>query len=481
MLEEMGTIPTMRYASGEEIRLHLDAIAAKYRLGDDALFHTDVETTTWDDTAARWVIRTDHGDELRAKYVVMCVGILNLPKVPALPGMEDFTGTSFHTARWSYAYTGGSPTDPALANLADKTVAVVGTGGSGIQCVPPLGRSAQHVYVFQRTPSAVGVRGNRPTEPDFSGRLAPGWQRRRMDNFQAVMLGRAIDEDLTDDGWTQHYAAVHNAPRWKGMTSAEYMLNAETIDFGIMEEHRNRVAEIVADPATAEILKPYYRYLCKRPCFHDEYLQAFNEPNVTLVDCPGGIDRITEEGVVVGGRLHDVDCIVYGTGFEPEVTPLARRAGHEIVGRGGIRLADKWADGPATLFGMMSRGFPNLFVMPAPAQQAVVTVNYTQLAVLGAEFVSGAVGLLEKKGVRAFDVADEAEAEWTQRIIESFVDPSHVMSACTPSRINNEGNPQGMNPKMANYGRGFGDFFAYRDLLEQWLERGDFEGLELDV
>jgi cyclohexanone monooxygenase/pentalenolactone D synthase len=265
------------------------------------------------------------------------------------------------------------------------------------------------------------------------------------------------------------------------MTPAEYMLNAETIDYGIMEEHRNRVAEIVTDPATAEILKPYYRYLCKRPCFHDEYLVAFNEPNVTLVDCPSGIQEVTEHAIVVDGTAYEVDCIVYGTGFEPEVTPLAKRAGHPIVGRGGVHMADKWAEGPETLFGMLSRGFPNLFVMPAPAQQSVVTVNYTQLAVLGAEFVAGTVALLEKQGVRAFDVSEEAEEAWVEKIVSSFVDPSHVMSACTPSRINNEGNPQGMNPKQANYGRGFGDFFAFRDLLEGWLAAGDFEGLELDI
>ena len=154
-----------------------------------------------------------------------------------------------------------------------------------------------------------------------------------------------------------------------------------------MEAHRRRVEELVADPATAEILKPYYRYLCKRPCFHDEYLPAFNNPNVTLIDCPAGIERITEQGPVVDGQQYEVDCIIYGTGFEAELTPLFRRAGHEIVGRGGVTLAEKWADGAASLFGMMSRGFPNMFVMPAPGQQAVVTVNYTQLAVLGAEFV----------------------------------------------------------------------------------------------
>ncbi|MFZ6003339.1 MAG: flavin-containing monooxygenase [Actinomycetota bacterium] len=480
MLEELGYIPKDRYASGEEIRLHLDAIADRYDLVPDALFHTGVARAEWDESAGRWRVSTDRGDELTCRYYVLAVGILNLMKLPAIPGMEQFAGHSFHTARWDYEYTGGGPGEP-LSKLGDKVVALIGTGATGIQCLPPLAAAAKHVYVFQRTPSAVGVRGNRPTEPDFAAELPAGWQQERMDNFETVMLGRPVDVDLIDDGWTHHYAAVQHPPRRKGMSIEDYMRGAEEIDFGIMEEHRRRVEQLVSDPGAAETLKPYYRYLCKRPCFHDEYLQAFNNPNVTLIDCPGGMDRITERGPVVAGHQYEVDCIVYGTGFEAELTPLFRRAGHDIVGRGGVRLADKWADGAASLFGMMSRGFPNMFVMPAPGQQAVVTVNYTHLAVLGAEFVGRAVGVLEKRGAAVFDVSAEAEEAWTQKIVDSFVDASSVMAACTPSRINLEGHPEAMNPRNGNYGRGRGDYFAYRELLEQWLAQGDCEGLELDT
>jgi cation diffusion facilitator CzcD-associated flavoprotein CzcO len=480
MLEELDYIPTRRYAFGEEIRSHLEAIADRFDLVADALFHTGVTRAEWQEDVARWRIRTDRGDEVSCRWYVLAVGILNLLKLPAIPGMEDFAGRSFHTARWDYEYTGGSADEP-LTGLADKVVGLMGTGASGIQCVPPLAESAKHVYVFQRTPSAIGERGNRPTDPAFANGLEPGWQRARMDNFQSIMLGRPVEVDEVDDGWTHHYAAVHHPPRKKGMTTAEFLRSAEELDYRIMDSHRRRVEELVADPAMAAILKPYYRYLCKRPCFHDEYLQAFNSPNVTLIDCPAGIERITEKGPVVDGHQYEVDCLIYGTGFEPELTPLFRRAGHDIVGRGGVTLAGKWADGAASLFGMMSRGFPNLLVMPAPGQQAVVTVNYTQLAVLGAWFIGGAVGLLEERGVEVFDVSAEAEEAWTQKIVDSFVDGSAVMSACTPSRLNNEGHPEAMKPANGNYGRGMGDFFAYRELLEQWLESGTFEGLELEV
>ena len=480
MLEEFDYVPTRRYAWGEEILGHLQKIAARYRLEEDALFHTGVTRAEWLEDEGRWLVTTDRGDEVRCRWYVLAVGILNLLKLPAIPGMEDFEGHSFHTARWDYEYTGGGAHEP-LDKLADKSVAVLGTGASGIQCVPPLVESAKHVYVFQRTPSAIGVRGNRPTDPDFHDHLDPGWQQARMDNFQAIMLGLPVDDDLVDDGWTHHFAAVNHPKTAEGMTGADIARRGEELDFSVMEEHRRRVEELVSDPVKADILKPYYRYICKRPCFHDEYLSAFNAPNITLIDCPAGIERITEKGPVVDGEQYEVDCIVYGTGFEPEQTPLYRRAGHEIVGRGGVTLADKWADGPHSLFGMMSRGFPNMFIMPGPFQQSVVTVNYTQLAILGGEFVGRAIGLLEREGVDVFDVSAEAEDKWVQGIVDAYIDASRVMAACTPSRINNEGHPEERSPLVGAYRGGLGDWFGYRERLENWVEAGRFDGLELEV
>ncbi|HUE09176.1 MAG TPA: NAD(P)/FAD-dependent oxidoreductase [Acidimicrobiales bacterium] len=480
MLEEFDYVPTRRYAWGEEILGHLKKIAARYHLEDDALFHTGVTRAEWREDEGRWLVTTDRGDEIRCRWYVLAVGILNLLKLPAIPGMEDFGGRSFHTARWDYEYTGGGAHEP-LDKLADKTVAVLGTGASGIQCVPPLVESAKHVYVFQRTPSAIGVRGNRPTDARFGEQLGPGWQRARMDNFQAIMLGLPVDEDLVDDGWTHHFAAVNHPRVVEGMTGADVARRGEELDYEVMEEHRRRVEELVSDPVKADILKPYYRYICKRPCFHDEYLSAFNAPNITLIDCPAGIERITEKGPVVDGEQYEVDCIVYGTGFEPEQTPLHRRAGHEVVGRGGVTLAERWADGPHSLFGLMSRGFPNMFIMPGPFQQSVVTVNYTQLAILGGEFVGRAIGLLQQEGVDVFDVSAEAEEKWVQGIVDAYIDASRVMAACTPSRINNEGHPEDRSPLVGAYRGGLGDWFGYRERLENWLEDGRFDGLEVEV
>jgi cation diffusion facilitator CzcD-associated flavoprotein CzcO len=482
MLEELDYVPTTKYAFGEEIRQHFEAIARKYDLLDGALLHTRVQESVWDESARRWVIRTDRGDVLRAKYLVLAVGILNLMKLPAIPGMEKFQGPSFHTARWDYDVTGGGP-DGNLSKLADKVVAVMGTGASAIQCVPHVAAAAKHLYVFQRTPSAIGVRGNHPTEPGFAESLGPGWQWERMLNFQRAVSALPVDVDLVDDGWTHHWGPARRPPGIEGLAPEDVARRIEEFDFEIMEEHRSRVDELVHDPVKSAILKPYYRYLCKRPCFHDEYLQSFNLPNVTLVDCPAGIAEVTERGLVVDDQQYEVDCIIYATGFEGETTPLARRAGHEVVGRDGVTLASRWDAHAASLFGMMSHGFPNMFILPAPGQQAVVTANHTLITVVGAEHVGKTVEILDEAGVEVFDVTEAAEADWCDQIRAGFVDATAMLSACTPSRLNNEGNPAAMKAENGSYGGGLGDFFGFVELLEQWRTRlaaGEAVGLDLD-
>jgi len=481
MLEEMNYVPSTRYAFGDEIRRHLDAVATKYGLVEDALFHTGVDTSEWDETSSRWILRTDRGDEVRAKYLIMAPGILNLMKLPAIPGMDEFEGAAFHTARWDYECTGGGPDDPHLSKLADKVVAVVGVGASGIQAVPPLAESAKHVYVFQRTPSAIGERGNRRTTAEFAEELRPGWQRDRMENFSAVMIGRPVERDLVDDGWTLHTAQLNNPRIAEGMTASDIAAMMETNDFAIMEQHRSRIEALVGDAATAEMLKPYYRYGCKRPCFHDEYLVAFNNPNVTLIDCPAGVTRITPHGVIANDEEYEVDCIVYATGFEGELTPFARRAGHTIIGRGGITMEEKWKDGVLSLHGMTTHGFPNMFIMPAPGQQAVTTHNFTHLMVVGADHVSETIAALEARGVKVFETTAEAEEAWTDIILSTWRDNSAFMAACTPSRLNFEGDPTMLNPRSGAYGGGYGDFFGYQDLLTEWRAKGDFEGFALEM
>jgi cation diffusion facilitator CzcD-associated flavoprotein CzcO len=485
MLEEMEYVPQKRYALGDEIREHVEAIARRFDLFDAVLFHTGVQRTEWDEHLGRWVITTDRADRIRARYVVMAVGILNLMKVPVIPGMETFAGTAFHTARWDYGYTGGSQQDPHMTALADKVVGVIGTGASAIQAIPPLAESSKQLLVFQRTPGAVGVRDDRPTTEEFAASLRPGWHRERNENFQAVMLGREVEVDLVDDGWCHHFARINNPQAEPGSTMQEFLHHVDAFDFDVMELHRQRITDTIVDPAKVDVLMPYYKYSCRRPLFHDEFLPALNRDNVTIVDCAGGIERITEHGIVVEGQEYEVDCIIYATGFEPEVTPLPRRAGHEIVGRHGRTIAEKWEHGASTLFGMMSAGFPNMFLMPCPGQQAVVTVNYTLVTEIGAEHVAGTIAALDAQHVDVFDVTEEAEAEWLEGIMTANLAaaPPPGGVPCTPgSRMlfDDDGNMVLLDPHAGSYGGGFGDYFGFRDLLTEWQQRGDFAGLRLE-
>ena len=477
MLEELDYVPTRRYALGEEIRLHLQAIADRFDLVPDALFHTGVSRPTWDEDAGRWRIRTDRGDE----FILPLLRAGGRDPQPDEAARHPRHGATSPAARSTppagTTTTPGARPDEPLTELGDK---VVGLDRHRRQ------RASSACRRWPRPPSRSTCSSARRRRSACGATDPPTRLRRRA----AAGLAAGSDGQLPGDHAGQarrrrpHRRRV-DAPLRRGPPPAP----AQGHDHrGVPPQRRGaRLRDHGGAPAAgrgagrrprvaAEILKPYYRYLCKRPCFHDEYLDAFNRPNVTLVDCPAGIERITERGPVVDGKQYDVDCIVYGTGFEAEVTPLHRRAGHDIIGRGGTTLAEKWADGAASLFGMMSRGFPNLFVMPAPGQQAVVTVNYTQLAVLGAEFVAGAVALLEQRGVAVFDVSAEAEADWTRR---SSTPSSTPAPSCRPARrpaSTTRATRRRARPRHGNYGRGFGDYFAYRELLEGWLAAGDLDG-----
>jgi cyclohexanone monooxygenase len=487
LLEEIGYVPKEKYSRAPEILAHSRAIGEHFDLYKGALFQTEVTGMRWDDTSARWIVSTNRGDALQARFVVMANGPLHRPKLPGIPGIESFKGHSFHTSRWDYGYTGGT-NEGGLSGLKGKRVGVIGTGATAVQCVPHLGEAAAELYVFQRTPSSIDVRNNRPTDPEWARSLEAGWQQRRMDNFNVLVSGGFQEEDLVNDGWTDIIGNILLLAR-KKMAAGEVVEDPAALmqlaDFRKMEQVRARVDSVVADPATAEALKPYYNQFCKRPCFHDEYLATFNRPSVHLIDTQGkGVEAITEKGVVANGVEYELDCLIYATGFEAEMTPLSRRAGQDIIGRGGVRLADKWESDPgaSSLFGMMTRGFPNMFIMPAPGQQAVVTVNHTLITVAGAEHIGATTKILEDRRIKVFEVSEQAEAEWCRQILAGYVDANDVMAACTPSRLNFEGNPAAMKPQNGSYGGGLGDFYGFYELIRDWrnlLAAGETAGLEL--
>jgi cyclohexanone monooxygenase len=478
LLEELGYMPKEKYAYADEIFEHSQRIGRHYGLYERTHFSTRVTSMEWDDSLARWHLRTDRGDDVRARFVVSALGPMSRPKLPGIPGLETFAGHSFHTARWDYAYTGGDTTG-GMTGLADKKVAVIGTGASAIQCVPRLARDAAHVYVFQRTPSSVDWRRNTPTDAEWWASLEPGWQRERRENFNAISMGRPVEVDLVDDGWTDIFRSI-SSPKGehRPRTREERDRIVELTDFQKMEEIRGRVDATVADHTTAELLKPYYRVMCKRPTFNDEYLECFNRPNVTLVDVSEsqGVERITERGVVANGREHEVDLIVYASGFETS-PDLRRRTGVDVIGRDGVHYDEHRSRGLKTLHGFATRGFPNLFSIGI--SQNAFSVNMTSMFDDQARHIAYIVAESTARGARTVEPTEAGQDAWAAQLTPPSTGGDGgggFLKSCTPGYYNNEGRSTGGNAFLGAYPRGIN---AFNQLLEHWRAAGDLDGLEL--
>ena len=475
LLEEIGFLPTEKYSHAPEILAHSQAIGRHFDLYRNACFQTEVTELRWSETERRWIVSTNRGDRMRARYVCMAAGPLHRPKLPGIEGIESYAGHSFHTSRWDYAYTGGS-SDGGLTGLAGKRVGIIGTGATSVQCIPHLAETAEHLYVFQRTPSSIDVRNNRPTDPEWAASLGEGWQKRRMENFNNLVSGIAEPEDMVNDGWTDIIAKLLlMARRGAGDFSADGLVKTvELADFEKMEQIRARAETIVNDPVTAEALKPYYRQFCKRPCFHDDYLPTFNRSNVTLVDTQGrGVERITPTGVVANGTSYDVDCLIYATGFEVG-TEYTRRAGYEIYGRDGLTLTDKWAEGASTFHGMHTVGFPNCFIFANT--QSGFTVNFPHALAEQAQHLAYILSAAAERGAEVIETSVEAEEAWVATIVELAQNNLQFLEACTPGYYNNEGRPSERASRNGFYG---GGAIAFFNLLARWRDEGSLAGLEL--
>jgi cation diffusion facilitator CzcD-associated flavoprotein CzcO len=506
LLEETGHMPTEKYARAPEILGHCRRIGEQFGLYDKALFHTEVSDLEWDDRRDVWIVRTNRGDEFTTQFLGMGTGPLHVAKLPDIAGIESFRGHSFHTSRWDYGYTGGDPDGAPMENLADKRVAVIGTGATGIQCIPHLARDAGELFVFQRTPSSVDVRNNTPTDPEWFAQIAtPGWQKRWLENFTANTMGAmgmGNDEDLVMDGWTDLARRV-KANIFEAMSkgdgfSVDTLMEAfEDADFEKMEEIRARAESVVEDPETANNLKAWYRQLCKRPCFHDEYLQSYNRPTVHLVHTDGkGVERVTEKGLVALGKEYEVDCIIYATGFEVG-TGYTSRAGYDPRGRDGLKLSDYWAEGMRTMHGIHVHNFPNMFIVQLTQGSnhiANVPHNLSESGTTIAAIVQHAAD----HGHRVVEVTAEAEEAWLQLLLSGnpltqllgrrgdSADEEEgggggfggIFGAleCTPGYYNNEGQKPARAQRydFLGYPGGPLGFFSY---IDQWRASGSFEGL----
>ncbi|MGQ3548575.1 flavin-containing monooxygenase [Streptomyces rochei] len=465
MLDETGYVPEWKYAPGEEIRRHAVRIAEKFDLGADALFSTSVTSLTWDDNVRNWLVTTDRGDEFRATYVITATGTLTELKLPGIPGIENFQGHTFHTSRWDYGYTGGTP-DGGLTGLADKRVGVVGTGATGVQVIPKLAEDAGHVYVFQRTPSTVDVRANRRTTARDVGADHDGWARERRDNFLRIVSGETVEHDLVADRWTETAGLLEKLlPSFRRPADRQaYEAAYEVADARKMNEVRARVERIVADADTAEKLKPWYRYACKRPTFSDTYLQAFNRDNVTLVDTADthGIERMTEHGVVVGDTEYALDCLVFATGFSVGVSGV-HSGKLPVRGRDGVHLLDALKRrGPRSLHGLTSNGFPNLIQLGAT--QSASSVNFTHVLDEHAVHAAALVAAAEARGA-VIEPSREAEDAWLVVLAEGAPDHEWFHAECTPGYYNGEGRGRPNAPIAYPHGAA-----AFHELLRRWRE-----------
>jgi len=480
LLEETGYIPTEKYAKAPELLAHCRRVGEKYGLYDRAVFHTEVTSMTWDDAASRWVVETDRGDKIRARFAAAASGPLNMPKLPGVEGIESFKGHSFHTSRWDYAYTGGDGYGK-MYNLGDKRVGFIGTGATAIQSVPHLGEGVQsgetgRLYVFQRTPSSVARRDNRPTDPEWAASLKPGWQAVRQENFLRVM-GGSQEEDMVHDGWTtfSRWMKEQGLPRSPNLWR-EYGELLALADHQNMERIRARCDDVVRDSATADGLKPWYRTFCKRPTFNDEYLDTFNLPNVTLVDTDGkGVERITEKGIVANGKEYELDCIVFGTGFEVG-TSFSRRANYETYGRGGLTMTEKWSEGVRTLYGYHMHDFPNLFIIST--LQSGYAANFVHMLGRQAKHVAWLVAQAKERGVKILEATKEAEDAWVDVIVANQRRNAGFQKECTPGYYNLEGqlNDSIVWQRSSSYGLGP---LAFCKLMDEWREKGDMDGLQL--
>ncbi len=481
LLEETGHRPSQKYVFAPEIFAHAKRIAETFDLYRDVLFSTQVTKLEWDDAAARWVIHTNRGDVIRSRFVSMGTGPLHRPKLPGIPGIETFAGKSFHTCRWDYGYTGGTPDGEPMSGLANKRVGIIGTGATAVQCIGPLARDAQELFVFQRTPSSIDIRNNHEIDPEFFDELGPGWQKKWLLNFATLQTGGFADEDLVKDGWTDISQRIRDRIVKKVSEDGETLTPQlavdayEESDDEKMTEIRARVEAIVQDPQTAEFLKPWYRQLCKRPCFHDEYLQAYNTPGTHLIDTEGkGVERIDETGVWVGAVHYELDCLVWASGFEFG-TDYGRRCGYETIGRGGVTLSERWADGMETLHGMHVHDFPNLFII-GMNQAANLISNITHNLTEAGSTLAKILGHAQEVGAEVVEVDEAAEQAWVS-MLEGNEAGMLGNPDCTPGYYNNEGKPAGRREKLNGSGYPEGPV-AFFEFIDKWRNSGQFEGLD---
>jgi len=402
---------TERYASQPEILRYLNHVADRFDLRRDIQLETRVTAATFDESANRWTIQTDRGDQVSAKFCVMATGCLSTSKLPEYPGLENFRGPWYHTGRWPHRDV----------DFTGQRVAVIGTGSSGIQVIPMIARQATHLYVFQRTPNFSVPAHNRPLSPEVLGDWETNVDRYR-DQARTSAFGILIEQGPPSAlQVTPQERQAEYERRWqRGGTCmygafADLLVNQETNDTAA-EFVRSKIRETVRDPGVAEALSPRsYPLGTKRLCVDTGYYDTFNRENVTLIDTRvTPIETITPSGLRTSEAEYALDSLVFATGFDAMTGAVCNI---DVRGRAGARLKDKWSAGPRTYLGITIAGFPNFFLITGPGSPSVFS-NMVVSIEQHVDWIADCLAYLRERHLAAIDASVEAENDWVEHVNE---------------------------------------------------------------
>jgi cyclohexanone monooxygenase len=454
------------FASQPEILRYARHVADRLDLRRDIRFETRVEQASFDEAAQRWSVRTDHGDVVSARHCVMATGCLSTARVPDFPGIEAFKGKTYHTGYWPHEGV----------DFTGLRVAVIGTGSSAIQAIPVIARQAAQVTVFQRTPNYSIPSRNGPMTADYEQSWKSVYPTRRAEardtrngilanpnDISAVAVPEAerlqVYEDRWKSGGTTFMAAFNDLIFNKASndTASEFV--------------RGKIRSIVKDPAVADLLTPTsYPIGTKRICVDTDYFETFNRPNVSLVDVRNApIETLTANGVRTGGKEYEVDAIVFATGFDAMTGTLTRI---DIRGRDGITLADKWAEGPKTYLGLMTAGFPNLFMITGPGSPSVLS-NMIVSIEQHVDWVADCLKALGERRVDCIEATQEAEDAWVGHVNEVANKTLYPSAASWYMGANIPGKPRVFMPYIGGVG-------AYRQTCDEIAADG-YRGFRLST
>jgi cyclohexanone monooxygenase len=401
-----------RYAPQPEILKYAQHVADRFGLRRDIVFNTCVDRAEFDEGCGAWEVATSDGRTVRAQFVVLATGCLSNARMPDIKGLSDFKGKVYHTGHWPHEGV----------DFTGQRVGVIGTGSSAIQSVPMIAEQASHLFVFQRTPNfSIPARNAAltPEERDAFRRNYPEIRRFAREDARNGIYAELPDRGALDDG--ENARRVKYDQRWaKGGLTFMLAYNNLILDQAANDTAanfvRDKIEEIVSDPQTAKLLQPDNHPIgSKRICVDTDYYATFNRPNVTLIDIRrDGIEEIRPHAVRASSRDYEIDALVFATGFDAMTGSVARI---DIRGRGGKTLKQKWAEGPKTYLGLMSEGFPNLFIITGPGSPSVLS-NMIVSIEQHVDWIADCLAFMRKRGLVAMEATRDAEAQWVAHVNE---------------------------------------------------------------